>query len=430
MKYFVTIIIFIAIISCSGGERKENEVIFWHSFVPATQPALNKMIEKFEKENPDIHIKAQYVPTGDALVQKLITSIQSGTQPDIAWIHSDFIDKLIEGDAIYEMDHFIKSKDGLSKEEIDDFFPELLKSAMWNGKLYALPMEATVLALHYNKDAFKAAGLDPNNPPTTWDELYEAAKKLTVDKDGDGKIDQYGFYIPVFPASGQLSIWMVLQWEPFVWQAGGKIINNEQTKLLIDQAPSVEALSFWKKMFDMMHFSGFTLSHDLGFSSGTLAMVMDGPWNLPVYKKLNKFQWGITSLPAGPKDKATYIAGEHLAIFKKSNVPEKSWKFVKWFIQPENQALFSELSGYLPVRKSTLELESYKKFLSEDKYMSAFIDQIKIARAQSPIDHYKIEINQIIAEAVEQTILGNKDADEVLKVQAHKGNKLLKNANR
>jgi multiple sugar transport system substrate-binding protein len=162
MKYFVTIIIFIAIISCSGGERKENEVIFWHSFVPATQPALNKMIEKFEKENPDIHIKAQYVPTGDALVQKLITSIQSGTQPDIAWIHSDFIDKLIEGDAIYEMDHFIKSKDGLSKEEIDDFFPELLKSAMWNGKLYALPMEATVLALHYNKDAFKSAGLDPN----------------------------------------------------------------------------------------------------------------------------------------------------------------------------------------------------------------------------------------------------------------------------
>ncbi|MFA7287978.1 MAG: ABC transporter substrate-binding protein [Melioribacteraceae bacterium] len=425
MKKFLIVILMIVLVSCSGRNRNDHEIVFWHSFVPATQPALNKMIEKFEKENPDIHIKAQYVPTGDALVQKLITSLQSGTQPDIAWIHSDFIDKLIEGDAIYDLEHFIKSSDGLTQEEINDFFPELLKSAMWDGKLYALPMEATVLALHYNKDAFKAAGLNPNEPPKTWDELYEAAKKLTVDKDNDGKIDQYGFYIPVFPASGQLSIWMVLQWEPFVWQAGGKIINDEQTKLLIDQAPAIEALSFWKKMYDMMHFSNFTLSHDLGFSSGTLAMVMDGPWNLPMYKKLNKFKWGIASLPAGPKEKATFIAGEHLAIFKKTKEPEKAWKFVKWFTQPQNQALFSELSGYLPVRKSTLELESYKKFLSEDEYMNAYIDQIKIAKAQSSIDHYKIEINQIIAEAVEQTILGNKDPADVLKEQVEKGNKLL-----
>ena len=77
----------------------------------------------------------------------------------------------------------------------------------------------------YNKDLFRKAGLDPDHPPKDWNELYEFARKLTVDKNRDGKTDQYGFYVPVFPASGQLSIWMVLQWAPFLWQAGGTEID-------------------------------------------------------------------------------------------------------------------------------------------------------------------------------------------------------------
>lgn len=420
--------IFFLIFSCVEKSKNENEItiLFWHSFVPSTQPALKEMIAKFEKENPGIKINAQYVPTGDALVQKLISSIQSKTLPDIAWIHSDFIDKLVAGDAVYEMNHFIKGANGLTDEEMNDFFPELLKSAKWKNKLYALPMEATVLALHYNKSIFKKAGLDPNHPPQNWNELFDYAKKLTIDKNGDGKIDQYGFYIPVFPASGQLSIWMVLQWEPFVWQASGMLINEEQTEVLFNKDAGVQALSFWKKTYDMMDFSKFTLSHDMAFSSGTLAMMMDGPWNLPLYRKIKNFEWGITSLPEGPKARATYLAGEHLAVFKQSEHPDDAWKFIKWFVQPENQAQFSMKSGYLPVRKSALELKMYKDFLNTDSNMKSFIDQLAIGRARSPIDNYRVEINQSIAEAVEKTILGNQDPKKVLNEAAFKANQLLK----
>ncbi|MEW6654204.1 MAG: ABC transporter substrate-binding protein, partial [Bacteroidota bacterium] len=405
---FVTaLLISFLIFSCGQKSKNETEITisFWHSFVPSTQPALKEMMAKFEKENPGIKINAQYVPTGDALVQKLISSIQSKTLPDLAWIHSDFIDKLVAGGAVYEMDYFIKGANGLTDEEMNDFFPELLKSAKWKNILYALPMEATVLALHYNKTIFKKAGLDPNHPPRNWNELFDYSKKLTIDKNGDGKIDQYGFYIPVFPASGQLSIWMVLQWEPFVWQAGGMLINEEQTEVLFNKEAGVHALSFWKKTFDMMDFSKFTLSHDIAFSSGTLAMVMDGPWNLPLYRKIKNFEWGIAPLPEGPKSKATYLAGEHLAVFKQSEYPDEAWKFIKWFVQPDNQALFSMKSGYLPVRKSALKLKSYKDFLNADPNMKSFVDQLAIGRARSSIDNYRVEINQSIAEAVEKTIL-------------------------
>ena len=57
-------------------------------------------------------------------------------------------------------------------------------------------------------------------------------KKLTVDNNGDGKFDQYGFYVPIFPASGPLSIWMLLQWEPFLWQGGGRLINENKSQVM------------------------------------------------------------------------------------------------------------------------------------------------------------------------------------------------------
>ncbi len=427
------IIVFILFNGCGDNSNTEQGVVtitFWHSFVSRTIPALNSLIDKFEKEHPGIHVNAQYVPSGDPLVQKLVTAIQSKTAPDISWIHSDFLNKLVEADAIYKMDHFISGKDGLTKEEMDDIYPQSLQSAKWRDTLYAMPMEATTLALIYNKNKFREAGLDPEKPPQNWNELYAYAMKLTKDKNGDGKKDQYGFYIPAFPASGPLSIWMVLQWTPFLWQAGGIEINDDQTKVLFNSEAGVQALSYWKKLFDAEDFENFTLTHDLGFISNTIAMIMDGPWDLPEFREIKNFDWGVTSLPAGPSGRATYLAGEHLVIFKQSRHAEEAWTFLKWILEPENQAKFSEESGYLPVRKSVLDLPQYKQFLDKDPAMKAFVEQIAISRARASIDYYRVEINQNIAEAVEKAIIGNVNPKAALNEAAQKSNEMLLTINK
>ncbi len=427
------IIVFVLLSGCGDNSKNEKgdiTITFWHSFVSRTIPALNSLVAKFEKEHPGIHINAQYVPSGDPLVQKLVTAIQSNTAPDIAWIHSDFLNKLVEADAIYKMDHFISGKNGLTKEEMDDIYPQSLQSARWRDTLYAMPMEATTLALIYNKNKFREAGLDPEKPPQNWDELYDYAMKLTKDKNGDGKTDQYGFYIPAFPASGPLSIWMVLQWTPFLWQAGGTEINDDQTRVLFNSDAGVQALSYWKKLFDAEDFKDFTLTHDLGFISNTIAMIMDGPWDLPEFREIKNFKWGVTYLPGGPAGRATYLAGEHLAIFKQSSHPDAAWTFVKWILEPENQAMFSEESGYLPVRKSVLELPRYKEFLEKDPAMKAFVEQIAISRARAPIDYYRVEINQSIAEAVEKAIVGNINPKTALDEAARRSNELLSTINK
>jgi ABC-type glycerol-3-phosphate transport system substrate-binding protein len=429
-KIFLTLLIS-SLFSFGCGKAKNNndgktEIVFWHSFVSSTVPALNSLIDKFESENPSIKINAQYVPTGDALVQKLITAIQSKTAPDIAWIHSDFINKLVDADAIYKMEHFIKGTDSLSQEEMNDIFPQLLQNASYKNVLYAMPMEATVLALVYNKAHFRQAGLDPERPPQNWEELREYANKLTIDKNGDGKNDQYGFYIPAYPASGPLSIWMILQWTPFLWQAGGEEINADQTEMLFNSQAGIEALTLWKNIYDDLKFSNYSFSHDMGFASGSVSMIMDGPWDLPTFRKLKNIDWGVASLPGGLSGKATYMAGEHLSIFKQSKNPNEAWKFIKWIIGPEVQAEFSINSGYLPVRKSVLEMDSYKQFLDNDPQMRAFVEQMQIARARVNLNSFRVEINQHIAEAVERTIIGNENPKTALDNAAQKSNKLLK----
>lgn len=424
---FAAFIFLVLSLSCNNG-KKDNRitVTFWHSFVSSTIPALNQLIDKYEKEHPGIKINAQYVPTGDALVQKLITSIQSKTAPDVSWIHADFIDKLVESDAIYNMDTFINGKNGLTKEEMDDVFPQLLKTFTHKKILYAFPMEATTLALFYNKKHFAEAGLDPNKPPVDWQQLKDYAFKLTIDKNKDGKIDQYGFYIPAYPASGPLSIWMVLQWSPYLWQAGGDIIDSAQSKVLFNSEAGIKALTLWKEIYDGLNFSNYSFTHDMGFFSGSLSMIMDGPWDLPTFRKMNPEDWGVASLPQGPVKKATYISGEALAIFKQSSHPDAAWDFVKWVAQPENQSLFSMSSGYLPIRKSVLNREEYKLFLAKDHAMQSFVDQIAIAKQRPAIDNYYININQFIADAIEKTLVGNKNPKDVLDEAAAKSNELLK----
>lgn len=418
---------------CGGGESEsgsDKTIVFWHSFVASTIPALNALVDRYESEHPGVIVKAQYVPTGEALIQKLITAIQSNTAPDISWLHSHFLEDLVKADAIYPMSEFINGPDGLDDSTMNDIYPALIQYASWRGNLYSMPMEATNLALLYNKDMFRAAGLDPEQPPRTWDELYAYAKKLTLDKNNDGKLDQIGFFVPIFPAGGPQGSWMVWQWKPFVWQAGGYVIDTEQTKILYNDQASVQALSLWKKIYHDLQLSVFTTDFDVAFASKHLAMAMDGPWNLPRYEKILKnLDWGFAPLPAGPVKQATVVGGEYLAIFKQSKHPDLAWNFIKWIIQPEVQAFWSKKSGYLPIRRAVTKVPEFQTYLQEHANFKVFVDQLEFAQAERPIDFGGIEVNRHIAEAIEKATVGQMDVKQALDESVAKSQKLIDTAN-
>ncbi len=401
-------------------------IIFWHSFVSSTIPAFNEIIDKFESENPNIKIKAQYVPSGDALIQKLISAVQSKTAPDISWIHSDYLPELVKSNSIYKMRHFIESENGLSNEELNDIYPPLLHYASWRDTLYSMPMEATNLALIYNKDMLHEAGIDSSKPPLTWNDLHEYARKLTIDQNDDGKFDQVGFFVPVYPASGPLGGWMVWQWVPFLWQAGGFVINHEQTYVLYDSPYGIQALQFWQSLFSELDISNFTVDYQVAFAAKRLAMALDGPWNLPRYERLLKdLNWAIAPLPRGPEKHVTILGGEYLAIFKQSRHPDEAWQFIKWIIQPENQALWGMKSGYLPMRRSTLAVPEFQKYMKSNRNYAVFVKQMEFGQSQRQIDYHGLSITRHLAEAIEKATIGGVDPKVALTEAAKKSNDLL-----
>lgn len=430
----VWLVLLVALLAgCSGGGDRDFDgvtVTFWHSFVATTQPALRELIARFHEEHPHIRIREQYVPTGDGLVQKLISSLHTGTAPDISWVHGDFLGRLAGAGAIYPMRHFIDGPEGLSEEEYADIFPELLRSASWRDTLFAMPMEATLLALFYNRDLFREAGLDPDRPPETWDELRDFTRRLTPAEDRRGRTERYGFYVPVFPASGPLNLWMVRQWAPFLWMAGGSLIEPDQRAVTFDSEAGVQALTLWRDLYTDMRGPSYSFGHDLSFASGYVAMVMNGPWDLPRFRRINDFEWGVAPLPRLPGgEHATYLDGEHLAIFRQSNHADEAWTFVRWMLQPETQAFFSMESGYLPVRRAVLDLPSYRAHLEEDDGMRAFVEQMPLGRAREAIDWHSVEINRYVAEAIERSLVGGVDPGVALAESAARSNRLLRGDN-
>ncbi|MBX2977392.1 MAG: ABC transporter substrate-binding protein [Ignavibacteriaceae bacterium] len=428
----LSVLLIIGLINACGKGEKENssgkvEITFWHGMMASSVPALNDLIKKFEELHPHIKVSAQTIPNGDAGIQKIMTSLQSKTTPDVSWIYADYMEDLVLSDAIYPMDEFINGENGITKEDLEDIYQSLRTYASWKGTLYSLPMEATNLALIYNKDMFKAAGLDPEKPPKTWDELYEFSKKLTLDKNKDGNFEQVGFFVPVFPSSGSRNGWMVWQFRPFIWQAGGEIIEADQSKVIFDSKEAVSALSLWQKLFKEQKLSTFTSDFDMAFVSKQLAMAMDGPWSLPRYKDLMKnLNWAFAPLPAGPAKQATIVGGEYLAIFKQSKHPQEAWEFIKWIISPEAQAQWAMSSGYLPIRRAVAKIPEFQKYLSENPNYKVFVDQMEVGQAERSIDYGGMQITRYLGEAIEHVTLGDGDPKAELNKSAAKSNKLLK----
>ncbi|MEG8989758.1 ABC transporter substrate-binding protein [Ignavibacteria bacterium 4148-Me] len=434
MKKIIYLIIFCLIVGCN---REQNEInlsksdkivlTFWHGMMSSSIPALNKLIEEFEKSHPNIKIKAQTIPNGDAGIQKIMTALQSNTAPDISWIYADYLEDLVKANAIYPMKEFIESENGLTKEEIEDIYPALRIYASWKGTLYSIPMEATNLAMIYNKTLFREAGINPDKPPNNWDELYEYAKKILKDFNNDGIFERIGFFIPVFPSTGSRNGWMVWQFRPFIWQAGGEIIEEDQSKVIFDSEAGIRALTLWKNLYKEQNLSRITSDFDMLFVSGQLGMAMDGPWSLPRYKELLKnIDWAFAPLPAGPVKRATIVGGEYLAIFKQSRHPKEAWEFVKWIIKPETQAMWSMASGYLPVRKATNKLPEFKKYLEENPNFKVFVDQMEYAQAERSIDYGGMQITRYLGEAIESVTIGDIEPAYALKIAAEKSNNLLK----
>ncbi|MGK5509652.1 ABC transporter substrate-binding protein [Brevibacillus formosus] len=374
---------------------------------------VDGMAEEFNKENPDITVKPVYTGSYQDTTTKVQAAVQGKTPPDVAVMLSTELHTMMDMDAILPLDDFI-AKDGGS-EYVNDFFPGFLANSQVDGKTYSIPFQRSTIVLYYNKDAFKEVGLDPEKPPTSWDELVSYAAKLK--KDG-----RYGVEIP----SSSFTYWM---FQALALQNGKNLMSEDGKKVFLDTPENVEALQFWvdlsKKHQVMPEGVNEWATVPSDFLEGKTAMMFHTTGNLTNVKKSAKFDFGVAFLPA-KKNYGSPTGGGNFYMFKGTDEKKQAaaWKFIRFMTEPKRAAQWSVDTGYVATRKSAYEEETMKQYVKDFPAAAVARDQLEFGHAELST-HNNGKVTKLLNDTLQSVITGQSEPAEALKKAQEEADKML-----
>lgn len=331
---------------------------------------IKEQIQIFEKKHPEVKIKLTELPW-EGGVEKRQIAVVSGTPPDVTAYGLNEILKPITQGLIQPVDEF------LTENDKKDYYESALNAFRYQGKLWAFPWLTSGVMLFINEDLCKQRGVElPKDGIWTYDEFVSAMKKLTFDKDGDGKIDVYGFGYYVTPLDQ--SIW------PFLYMDGGRPLSEDLKKYTFD---SPQAISGLQKLVDLGLKYNVVLPGCAAMGPGDIwqafakeQRVACAPWGswaisaLRDPKKSAGFKFRVLHYPVAKKGNKpiTFIGANGFVIFKQKD-PKKlklCVELVRQLTNTENQKLLKYYASF-PTRKSASKIfEADPIMLSAQKIIS------------------------------------------------------------
>ncbi len=398
--------------SCLSYAADQKVVLtYWNGFTGPDRPALEALVDKFNKINSKIEIKMDIMPW-DSLYQKLASALATGQGPDIVAFATERIGTYAKPGAIVPLNDLYNGPKGIDPK----ILPKALNDNMkYNGKYYGAPLNFATLLLYYNKDLFQRAGLDPEKPPKDWNELKEYAVKLT--KESNGKVEQYGFGIATRET---IPMWPIL-----IWGNGGDFINYRAKTSVINSEKTVKAVEYFTDLILKKHISPPVLAGaevDKLFESQKAAMYMCGPWAVNGFKQA-KINFGVAPVPAGPAKSVTLGTGVAMCLTKSSKHKKEVYEFFKYWNSKESQIYWALNTGFPPTRTDL----SHESALKANPYVVAFSSVSDQAQfyLQQLTNFGKIDTD-VITPAMERILLGKMTVKESLDKAASQMNKMLK----
>ena len=300
--------------------------------------SIERMVNEFEADNPDITIELQYVNSDNAL-QKATVAIQGNKQPDISYQYGTNMPQLAQSPALVDLTSRVNEGD----YNWADFFPGEQAVATVDGKVLGVPALVDNLAIVYNKDLFAAAGVPEPTADWTWDDLRAAAAATT---DPANKV--FGLSFPV--DGSETTVW---QYIAMLWAAGGDILNADNTEATFNEEPGVRALTTLSEIQQdgsmYLDFQPDTGKYGQLFNSGKIGMVITGPWDLSGFPDVN---YGVQVMPSfDPGGSHETIAGpDNWVIFDNGQERvDAAWKFLSFMTSPDQILQDSLDTSHLPI---------------------------------------------------------------------------------
>ncbi|MDY7039759.1 MAG: ABC transporter substrate-binding protein [Chloroflexota bacterium] len=330
---------------------------FWYSLGGSSGEAVEALVAEFNQTHSGIRVNATYQGGYAEIMAKVWSAIYAQeTLPHVA--HVGAAPLLGDTGSIVPITDFLDGPDGIERSLIRDSFWDYNSA---QGRIWSMPFNNSVPLLYYNRDLFVQAGLDPDSPPETWEEVIEHAKALTQDTDGNGEIDQWGFN------THKDTHWYL---SAMFLENGARIISDDETEVLYNGPEAVEMLELWGS-FVTEHKIMPPAQHNEAksdFLAGKLGMVLASSSNLPSFLEEVPFELGAAHLPSvAGKDPVEPIGGASLVIFQNGDqaILDAAWEFVKWMTSPQGSLYLSMNTGYVPIYEDALNWPDLVTYLEE-----------------------------------------------------------------
>ena len=367
------------------AEEAKNVTLWYYWETPKHQETLGRVINDFNASQSNSKVEAKYIPFADFKKQLSIGATASEL-PDIV---------IIDGP-----DHASYAAMGIfadvtGKFDAGQYFDGPINSCSLDGKLYGIPFGSNCLSLYYNEDMLAEAG---QSVPTTWEELRETAKALTI-------ANVYGIaFSSVQNEEGTFNFM------PWLWSTGTSSfeINNDK---------GINALTFVRDIVNDGSMPKEAINWTQGdvmnqFISGNLAMMVNGPWQVPTMRaEAPDLKWNVSLIPKDAQY-ASVLGGENFGVVA-GDLVDEAVEFLNFATSPDKVASYIDDFGYISARKDVAAGQ-----FSDDPLMKKFTDQMQYAQPRGPHARWP-EISDAISLAFNEAIIGTSSpADAAAKAQS------------
>jgi len=380
---FRKLAIFALMISLVGGIMPlsaQDEPVTMSLWVRDSTVLVEALVDGWN-ETHENQIELTVIPASE-FVTKMGAAVAAGEAPDIASIDLIYTPAFSSAGQLTDLTELVDQL-----EYVDDLSPAHMTLGEYEGRNYAVPFAAEGSFLIYNTDLFTEAGLDPENPPTTWDEVLEAARAISALGD-----DIYGYYF-----AGSCAGCNAFTYLPFIWASDGDVLSEDFSEATLLDDPIVrEALELYRTMWD----EGLIpegASIDSGenftnaFASGNIGMAGTGAFGIDNYKSnYPELNFDVTYIPGKEGGTASFGGGDVIGIPSGSEYVEEAWEFIAWALSEEVQLELYAGNNQLPVRLS----------LSDNEYFDAD-PRLKLAASTLSVGHtpYSLVYNDLFNDA-------------------------------
>ena len=407
----------------AGTDAPPIVLTYWPAANPDETRLATRLVALWNAEHPDVQVRMQPLPAGRSTEEVLLAAIVAKATPDVSSnVSSALLARLVRAGSVVRLDDRVATAARLTERTS----PAMLASLrLPDGGIYAFPWKTNPQMLMYNVDLLQAAGVAP---PRTQEELLAAFRRLTGDRDGDGRIDRWALWATIKTTWHE----RFYDFYPlYLANSGGRtLVRDGQVTFHNDAA--VSAMELFRRAFaeGVLPRSNFALGRD-PFADGTVAMKIIGPWfvrELDVLK-IPGLRYDVVPVPAGagvaPGDRYAFADLRSIAVFSTTRHPDAAAHFVAFLTSPAADRLLIEEASQLPYRRALASDPRFAASLARWPTLATYATHVEHTR-DLDLDPDVVEIFDSISEAYEASaIYGIVPVREALAKAAAEAEKML-----